>query len=303
MKKNVIVSLADSNYFELLNELIDSINRFENSKEIAICILDAGLTDNQKLILSSKVDEIKSAEWDIGVPSFKVIGKEWLKSQVSRAFLPKYFPNYEKYLWIDCDAWVNDWNSVELYFKACENGKLGITQSLGPGYKIMSKVNWIFGRIAVIKSQNFKHAVKSKIGLKKARKLAFAPHINIGVFSLEKDSPGWESWQTNLEQTLKSGNIFGSEGLAINMSVYIDNLKTEFLPLNCNWIASNLLPKFDEKHNTFVEPYLPNYKIGIMHLAAGIWQGNKDMRLDKEVTVNIKTLEDKSLTKSLKYNI
>ena len=303
MKKNVIVSLADSNYFELLNELIDSINRFENSKEIAICILDAGLTDNQKLILSSKVDEIKSAEWDIGVPSFKVIGKEWLKSQVSRAFLPKYFPNYEKYLWIDCDAWVNDWNSVELYFKACENGKLGITQSLGPGYKIMSKVNWIFGRIAVIKSQNFKHAVKSKIGLKKARKLAFAPHINIGVFSLEKDSPGWESWQTNLEQTLKSGNIFGSEGLAINMSVYIDNLKTEFLPLNCNWIASNLLPKFDEKHNTFVEPYLPNYKIGIMHLAAGIWQGNKDMRLDKEVTVNIKTLEDKSLTKSLRYNI
>ena len=52
MKKNVIVSLADSNYFELLNELIDSINRFEKSKEIAICILDAGLTDNQKLILS-----------------------------------------------------------------------------------------------------------------------------------------------------------------------------------------------------------------------------------------------------------
>ena len=34
--------------------------------------------------------------------------------------------------------------------------------------------------------------------------------------------------------------------LAINMSVYIDELETEFLPLNCNWIASNLLPKFDE---------------------------------------------------------
>jgi len=303
MKKNVIVSLADSNYFDLLNELIDSIIRFEKSKEIAICILDAGLTDNQKSILSDKVDEIKSAEWDIDVSSFKVIGKEWLKSQVSRAFLPKYFPDYEKYLWIDCDAWVNDWNSVELYFKACENGKLGITQTLGPGYKIMSKVKWLFGKIAVIKSQNFKHAIKSKIGLANARKLAFAPHINIGVFSLEKDSPGWKSWQINLEQTLKSGNIFGSEGLAINMSVYIDNLKTEFLPLNCNCIASNLLPKFDEKQDTFVEPYLPNYKIGIMHLAAGIWQGNKDMRLDKEVTINIKTLKDRSVFKSLRYNI
>ena len=247
MKKNVIVSLADSNYFELLNELIDSILRFEKSKDVAICILDAGLTLDQKLILSKKVDEIKSAEWDIEVPALKVFGKEWLKSQVSRAFLPKYFPEYEKYLWIDCDAWVNDWNSIELYFKACENGKLGITQTLGAGYKIMSKVKWLVGKIAVIKSQNFKHAIKSKIGLDKARKLAFAPHINIGVFSLEKNSPGWKSWQANLEQTLKSGNIFGSEGLAINMSVYIDDLKTEFLPLNCNWIASNLLPKFDEK--------------------------------------------------------
>jgi len=303
MKKNVIVSLADSNYFELLNELINSIKSFEKSKDTAICILDAGLTSEQKITLSKKVDEIKSAEWDIQVPAIKVKGKEWLKSQVSRAFLPKYFPNYEKYLWIDCDAWVNDWTSVELYFKACENGKLGITQTLGPGYKIMSKVNWLFGKVAIINSQNFKHAIKSKIGLSKARKLAFAPHINIGIFSLEKDSPGWESWQKNLEQTLKSGNIFGSEGLAINMSVYIDELETEFLPLNYNWIASNLLPKFDEIQNTFVEPYLPNYKIGIMHLAGGIWDGDKDMRLNKDVRIKIQTIQKNLLSKSLRFGL
>ena len=303
MKKNVIVSLADSNYFELLNELVDSIKKFEKSRNIAICILDAGLTAEQKKTLSQKVDEIKSAEWDIEVPAIKVRGKEWLKSQVSRAFLPKYFPNYEKYLWIDCDAWVNDWDSVELYFKACEDGKLGITQTLGPGYKIMSKVNWLFGKIAIVKSQNFKHAIKSKIGLSKARKLAFAPHINIGVFSLEKNSPGWISWQKNLEQTLKSGNIFGSEGLAINMSVYIDELETEFLPLNCNWIASNLMPKFDEIENTFVEPYLPNHKIGIMHLAAGIWDGDKDMRLNKNVKTKIQSIQKNTLSKSLRFGL
>ena len=158
MKKNVIVSLADANYFELLDELVDSIKRFKESKDVAICILDAGLTEEQKKKLTKKVDEIKSAEWDIEVPVFKVRGKEWLKSQVSRAFLPKYFPNYEKYLWIDCDAWVNDWGCIDLYFKACSNGKLGITQTMGPGYRIMSKVKWIFNKYAEIKSQNFKHA-------------------------------------------------------------------------------------------------------------------------------------------------
>ena len=87
----------------------------------------------------------------------------------------------------------------------------------------------------------------------------------------------------------------------MNMSVYIDKVETEFLPLNCNWITSNLLPKFDEVNNTFVEPYLPNYKIGIMHLAAGIWKDNKDMRLNKEIEIDIKTLQGKILNKSLRF--
>ena len=301
MKKNTIVSLADSNYFPLLDELIDSIKQFEASNDIAICILDAGLSEEQKNKLLSKVDEIKSAEWDIKVPESKIKGREWLKSQVSRAFLPKYFPNYEKYLWIDCDAWVNDWQTIELYFKACDNNKLGITQTIGPGYKITSKVNWVFGKLAIIKSQNFKHAVKSKINLDKARKLAFAPHINIGVFSLEKNSKSWEIWQNNLRETLKGGDIFGSEQLAMNISVYHDNIETEFLPLNCNWITSNLLPKFDDANNTFVEPYLPNYKIGIMHLAAGIWKNNQDMRVNKDIKIEIQTLDGKILNKSLRF--
>ena len=171
MKKNVIVSLADSNYFELLNELFDSIKSFKKSKDVAICVLDAGLSEEQKKILSKKVDEIKSAEWDIDVPSFKVKGREWLKSQVSRAFLPKYFPSYEKYLWIDCDAWINDWKTIEIYFKACDDGKLGITQTIGPGYKITSKVNWVIGKLAIIKSQKIGLINKDEMLTLDSRKL------------------------------------------------------------------------------------------------------------------------------------
>ena len=301
MKENTIVSLADEKYFNLLEELIDSIKSFPESKNIAICVLDAGLNQDQINKIKNKVDEIKKAEWDIEVSSLKVKGKEWLKSQVSRAFLPKYFSSYKKYLWIDCDAWVNDWSSIELYFKACENGKLGITQSIGPGYRILSKAKWLFGKLAIIKSQNFKHAVSSKINMQKARKIAFAPHVNIGVFSLEKSSSVWGVWQNNLKETLKHGRIFGSEGLAINLSVYVDNVDTEFLPLGCNWIASHILPKFDESKKEFVEPYLPNNKIGIMHLAAGIWKEGKDMRLDKSIKVEIKSLKDETLSKSLRF--
>ncbi len=301
MSSKTIVTLADFNYFKLLEELINSIKAHDENKDVSICVLDAGLTKDQVDILKPKVHSIKKAQWDIEVPGYKVLKKEWLKSQVSRAFLPKYFPEFDKYLWIDCDAWVNSWSAVDLYFKACDNGKLGITQSIGPGYRIMSKVKWLLGKVAVIKSQNYKHAKSSGIEDNIARKLAFAPHINIGVFSLEKNSKCWEIWQKNLKKTLSKGKVFGSEGLAINIAVYHDNVEVEFLPLKCNWIASHLLPKYDTEKNTFVEPFLPNEKIGILHLAAGIWKNNKDMRLNKDIEIEIKTLDGKKIQKSLRF--
>ena len=285
-----------------MQELIISIKKFPQSKNISICILDAGLTNEQLSILKNQVYKIKKADWDIKIPFYKAAGKEWLKSQVSRAFLPNYFPEFKKYLWIDCDAWINSWDCIELYFKACDNGKLGITQTLGPGYRVMSKVKWIYGKFASISSQNYKHAKLSGISEVDARKLAFAPHINIGVFSLEKNSLCWEVWQKNLKKTLSKGKIFGSEGLAINISVYIDDVETEFLPLNCNWIASNLLPMFDVEKKLFVEPFLPNYLIGIMHLAAGIWREGKDMREHKDIKVNIKTPQGNTILKSLRFD-
>ncbi len=301
MNKNAIITLADSNYFPMLEELVDSININPESKNISICVLDAGLTSEQIKIIEKKVYKIRKANWDIEVPKYKSIGKEWLKSQVSRAFLPNYFPEFKKYLWIDCDAWVNSWSTIDLYFQACENGKLGITQTMGPGYRIMTNVKWLFGKIALIKSQNYKHAKSSGINETDSRKIAFAPHLNIGVFSLEKNSPCWENWQKNLKKTLAKGKIFGSEGLAINLSVYVDNMSVEFLPLYCNWIASNLLPKYDLDKETFVEPNLPNYEIGIMHLAAGIWVGNSDMRLNKDLKTEVETNKKTKILKSLRY--
>ena len=55
--------------------------------------------------------------------------------------------------------------------------------------------------------------------------------------------------------------------------------------------------------NKFVEPFLPNEKIGIIHLAAGLWKNNKDMRLNKDIKIELKTLEGKKIEKSLRFGI
>jgi len=209
MKENVIISLADSNYFELLNELVDSIKRFKESENTAICIMDAGLTEDQKSVLKKKVDEIKPADWDIDVPNFKIKGREWLKSQVSRAFLPKYFPDYKKYLWIDADAWVNSWEAIELYFKGCENDKLSIATSADRAYGRVLRAEWFFGSFARIKSQNYKHAKSSGFSEKIARQVALKPHLNIGVFALEANASHWKVWQKKFKDCFKSRKDLG----------------------------------------------------------------------------------------------
>ena len=297
MKENVIVSLADSNYFELLNELIDSIKSFDENNNVALCILDAGLKENQVDILSKKVDKIKKANWDIEVPSFKVMGKEWLKSQVSRAFLPQYFPGFKKYLWIDADAWVNSWESIDLYFKGSDNNKLSISTSADRSYGRVLRAEWLIGSLARIKSQNYKHAKSSGFSEKVARTVALKPHLNIGVFCLNEKSPHWEVRQKNLKIALNSGKIFGSEQIAMNITVYVNNLDVEILPAYCNWTLVDKM-KFDIKNNTFVEPYLPNHKIGIIHLAG---KNNNDVRLNKNLLSDVKTLEGEIIKKSLRF--
>ena len=64
MNSNTIVTLSDSKYFDLLQELILSIKKFPQSKNISICILDAGLTNEQLSILKNQVYKIKKANWD-----------------------------------------------------------------------------------------------------------------------------------------------------------------------------------------------------------------------------------------------
>ena len=61
MKENTFVTLADEKYFDLLKELINSIKRFPESKNIAICVLDAGLNKTQVDEIKDQVDDIKKA--------------------------------------------------------------------------------------------------------------------------------------------------------------------------------------------------------------------------------------------------
>jgi hypothetical protein len=302
--KTAIVTLSDAGYFHLLEELVDSIQSFTESSSVSICVLDAGMTDEQLNKIKNKVYSIEKANWDIPVPTSKINGKDWLKSQVSRAFLPKYFPSFEKYIWIDCDAWVQSWFAIEMLRKACDNGKLGIVSMADRHTGRVARINWFFKNLGFVKSQNYKHAKSSGFSENICRHIALQPHLNIGVFSLEGSSHAWSVWQNNLKKALNKGNIFGSEQVAINISVYVDNIETDTLPFYCNWIPHPLSnnTKFDTVSKKFVEGFTPNHEIGIIHLAGGIKIGSNDMRFDKKLTIKVPTTSGDFVDKSFRFN-
>ena len=117
------------------------------------------------------------------------------------------------------------------------------------------------------------------------------------MFSLEREAPHWEVWQKNLKKALSSGKIWGSEQIAMNITIYCDKLDVEILPAYCNWTLINEI-KLDKENNTFVEPYLPNHVLGIIHFEG---KHNDQIRNDKNFISKIKTLDGKIIDKKLRF--
>ena len=298
MKKDkIIVSSADSKYFFLLKELFLSLDRSGILTDYQFSILDTGLTKEQKIFFLDNSVIIKEAIWNTSVPKFKILGRENLKTQVARAYLPNYFENYKLYIWLDADMWLNDIESFYFYEKGALNDKLTIVPQSDRAYVKNANVEWLFGFPKKIKTINYKNISKS-ISKSLGRKYAFHSTLNAGAFAINDNINIWKCFQKNIKLAAKKGRIFGTDQVALALSIYEDGLPSEFLPSYCNWMCEFKMPKFDNKKNQFVEPYIPNNPIALVHLA-----GLDDIRQDKNILSDIETIDGLHIKKSLRYNV
>lgn len=299
MSKNskIIITSSDSNYFNLSLELFNSVKNNDLLKDFDFGILDTGLSELNLEILNSQQVIVKKAEWNSTYSNFKVRGRNHLKTQYARAFLPDYFQNYKVYIWLDADTWINHKETFLLYEKGCKMNKLCITPQTDRAYGSFAKVNWFAGFPTKIKTINYKNISKS-VSTSLGRKYALHPTLNAGAFSINDNYDLWKIFQKNIHLASKKGRIFGTDQVALALSIYEDNLPVEFLPAYSNWMCEFHLPMIDDGNSIFIEPYLPNHPIGLIHLA-----GLDNIRKDKNVLSNIKDLKGFTHQKSLRYNI
>ena len=293
----IIISSSDSKYFILLKELYLSLKKQNILNEYDFAVLNTGMNKNQIDYLRDNKIKVKDAIWNTKVPSYKILGRDHLKTQVARAFLPDYFENYKVYIWLDADLWINDLESFLLYEKGALQNNLTITPQSDRAYFNNAKVEWFMNFPTKVKTINFKNISKS-VSKKLAKKYAFYSTLNAGAFAISDSDKIWKCFQKNINLAAKKGRIFGTDQVALALSVHEDKVPTQFLPSYCNWMCEFHLPIFDEKKNKFLEPYLPYHPIGLIHLA-----GLDDIRNDKNVLSNIKNTKGEVIQKSLRFNV
>ena len=296
-KKKIIVSSSDSKYFHLLKELHLSLKKNAVFDEFDFGVLDTGMeSDNLSYLRDNKV-RIKKAIWNVDVPKYKILGRNHLKTQVARAFLPEYFSDYDVYIWLDADMWLNDLETFKLYEEGAIQNCIAITPQSDRSYFNNAKVDWFLNFPLRVRTINFKNIGKS-VSRKLGKKYAFYSTLNAGAYAINSNQDIWNCFQKNVKKAAKKGRIFGTDQVALALSIYEDKIPTQFLPAYCNWMCDFHLTIFDEKTEKFLEPYLPNHPLALVHLA-----GLDEIRENNNVKVDIKTKNGNIIKKSLRFNV
>jgi hypothetical protein len=264
----IICTAADAPYFPLLEGLVRSLAAGPLSSRLPLGVLDLGLSAEQQAWLASQGATLVSPGWDVDFPG-REQAPAFYRAMTARPFLPRYFPGYGIYLWIDSDAWVQDDSVLGIYLAAAATGKLAIVPELDRGY-------WTMYKPPKLWTQNHK-VFAWGYGVKAGYRLGRNPILNSGVFALAGDAPHWPLWAEAHRRALQRRRwrppasdpfkFFLAEQTALNYVVFADRQPMTLLPAPCNWFCGKGTPRWDSERRRVVEPHAPYQTLGIIHLA------------------------------------
>ena len=257
-EKKIIVTASNEAFAALLFDLIESLEQFSNSLADKIGVLDLGLSDGSKTKLLARNIDVVSPVWDIDVSAEVRASKPYLRAMTARPFLPRYFPGYDIYLWLDADTWVQDKSAIKWLFAAAFDGSMALVPEMHPSYRItQGTLNWKLDRLGACYRRDF------------TRFLHLRNYFNTGVFAMKSNAPHWKFWADSFAEGVNNcESQFVSDQTALNYAIWKNSLKTHPLPATCNWCCHLSLPAYNKFSGRFCEPHLPHRELGIIHMTA-----------------------------------
>lgn len=130
---DVIVTASDEKYFPLLQDLVLSFNQNISNSDTDFCVLDLGLTPTQLEWLSGRIHKVRAADWDFDFDFLESTPSRF-KGFTVKSFLPRYFPGYRHYIWIDADAWIQSAEAIDLLIAGASTGAMAVVPELDRSY-------------------------------------------------------------------------------------------------------------------------------------------------------------------------
>jgi hypothetical protein len=256
-EKAIAITGGDASYFDLMRDCIGSLQATPEGKALALGILDCGLTDEQRTWCRERGAILVEPVWDFDFPGREKL-KDGYKALTARPFLPRYFPGFDLYLWIDGDCWVQQGDALALFLAAARAGALAAAPEI---HRSMRHYRHAWTEFSTINGAAYEKA----FGKETADRLIRYPLINAGVFALAAAAPHWQGWADVLGEALQRSADM-TDQIALNALIYNRGFSCEPLPSRCNWPVHHATPFWDADRTLFVEPAMPYEPLGILHL-------------------------------------
>jgi len=269
--KIIIISGADSAYSRLLSGLLASIENHARIDKIDIGTFDFGLDGVFKMSLKRRGLSVVAPDWDYPLKLFREKPPAYFKAMTTRPNLRRHFPGYDVYLWIDADAWVQDWAAVRLYVDAALRSGFSATPEVDRSYS----EHYASGPVIRWRYDCYRTCFDTAV----AERLSPLPIVNCGVFAARVDAPHWDVWSRTLREIFErlKEPYFYAEQTALNYIIRNSDFETAFLPSTCNWMCNRALPLCSEDGAILLEPQPPFNRIGIIHMTADTKTGEEKL--------------------------
>mgnify|MGYP001173316441 FL=1 len=296
MKNIHIVSGGDTKYFNLLKELLESIDKLKIDKKAKISILDGGLKKKEIDYFQSKKIKVIDPGWPSKLAKLRASNKNYLKVELAKVHLDRIFSDAEYIIWVDADAWFQTTEALNIIKSVLEKKKLAIVSQTSRFIANYMIVKRFLGSLFFIKNLLYKNAKRANLSKDLIEEMISKPTLNAGIFGLPKRAPHWNRlrlWQDKLLKTTRA-RVFTITQLSLAVISYYENLPYEAIPERCNYMGPY---RWSRKLKKFVEYYAPYEPISIIHMVA-----RDEMRTNKFFKIPMLDENDRKIKKSLRYN-
>lgn len=273
-KSIIVVTASDTGYFRWACDLLTSVRIAE--PEIPFGVMDVGLDDHQIEWFKKQGAEVVPAKWEFNCQMPSGLPRTHL-AMLSRPFLPNYFEDYSKILYIDADAWVQIPTAIAELAEASEGVDVALIPELDTAYFQLYQPHTPLRNM-------HRSAYVSVYGCSPPPP-ADGAVLNSGVLAAGRDSNMWKAWRDVLSEKVidrlqrkgengwpllseRSLENFFLEQNALNFGCYSGKYSMRPMSAVYNWVCGHAMPLYDPGTGLLTVPVPPYEPIRIVHMTA-----------------------------------